>query len=559
MGAHVITGPDGSRYQINAPDDATPEQLNAVAAQFIQSLPKAPTLPPSAPGATDIATGAIKDIGTGAVVGATDVGRTLLNILPAANRATNRALEVLPGVKPSMQALHETSQRAGEVAGPMYEEAGPMAFAGRAGFHALGTAGAAGPITAATRAATGSFLPKAAAPYVNTMALGATEGAYTNPDAPGTSAAVGAAAGPVLHRVLKIGTGAGRAPDTDILTSAGVNLTPGFASPKRTVAGRLISRAEEGFSTLPIVGDIIKRRQQTAMDQARRAAIEQGQIPGGRPLKEGASVDQMLAQQAEDIAKHRSGAIAGEVFRPDLTGAQRTRDIIYDPKSMMGPDQRAKVQDEIDRLITQQTRPGQNRQPVVGPPTPQQLRPRSVSKEWDPETLLRGQESLRRIAESNKYLGSDDAVKQDMGKAMRAVADEVYELIARQSPRAGAALSAIRPQENVHRIISDVAKKSPKMGEFEFSQLAKAKGIEDVPNLQTFSRAASEFLPATIPEQSAAPRMLWGILALLNPKMAASVGVAGAGFGTNLGSKILLGDTTTQQGIAKLLKRLEVD
>jgi hypothetical protein len=562
MGAHLITSPDGQKYQINAPDDATPEQLNAVAAQFIQSLPKqpqTPSLPPSAPGATETALGMVKDVGVGGAVGASDIGRTVMNVPGMINRATGGGLENIPGVTPALNTLKQASQRAGEVGREFYDAAGPMAFAGRAGAHTLGTLGATGPITAGTRAFTTLFpATKAAAPYLNTAAMGATEGAYTNPDAPGTSALIGAGVGPVAHRVLKMATGAGRSPDSDILTSAGVNLPAEFASPKRTVPGRLISRAAEGFSTFPVIGDMIKRRQQAALDEARRAAVKQGQVPGGRELPKDASIDQMLAQQAEDQAKYVQQATAGEVFRPDVVAKQRTMQILNDPNRMLRPEERDKVINEVDRLITEQTRRGQYRQPTVGPPTPANLVPKNMPREWDPQTLLRGQESLRRLAESKKYLGSSDAVKQDMGLAMREIADEVYELISRQSPRAGQALKEIRPQQNVHRILSEVAKDQPRQGEFTFPALARHKDIGSTPNLETFARVGAEHLPSVIPEQTAAPRIFWALASLLNPKLAATAGVGASLFASNPGNKILLGETAAQRKLADLLQHLEV-
>jgi hypothetical protein len=552
MGYHRITGPDGQSYRIQAPDDATPEQINMVASNYISAIPKPEKF-------IDKAQRIGGDVATGALTGATDVGRTLLNIPGAINKATGGIYEKIPGNKAFLDYLADTSKRSGEIAGEMYEKAGPAALAGRAGAHIAGTLGAAGPVLGGTRALATAFPSlRAAAPYLNTGALGAVEGAYTNPDSPGTSAAIGAVAGPILHQVAKVATGAGRVPDTDILTSAGVDLPAGWASPKRTVAGRLLSRTEEGFSTFPIVGDWIKKRQQAALDQARQAVVQQGQIPGGRPLPKDASIDQMLAQQAEDQAKHVQQATAGVVLRPDQAATQAVNTILHDPKRMIGDAERDKIRAEVDRLIMQHARRGTYRQPTVGPPTPTRFQPRAVSREFDPELLLQGQESLRRLGASGAYGGSEDVVKQHTGQAMRDIADEVYKLVERQSPRAHQALEAIRPQQNVHRIVSEVARDAPKMGEFTFPALARHKDIGDVPNLQTLARAGAEYLPATIPEQSAAPRLLWGLLSLAQPKIAATATAAGGLFGTQYGNKLLLGDTAAQQKLSDLLKHLEV-
>lgn len=136
MAKFVITGPDGAKYQINAPDDATEEQVLAYAqSQFTPPDGKkreTSVLQDAAQGAGDLLAGAVR--------GAGSIGATLLAPIDIAKDA-------LAGKGLSLESNQE--RRAAMDAALQGMGADPEAFlykAGKLGGEIAGTAGAGGAI-----------------------------------------------------------------------------------------------------------------------------------------------------------------------------------------------------------------------------------------------------------------------------------------------------------------------------------------------------------------------------------------------------------------------------
>lgn len=131
MAVFEIKGPDGATYEINAPDDATEDQVLAYAQQNYS--------PKTEQGNGYLQTA--KDFGKGAISGAADIGNTLINAASFVPRQFEKASNAIYG-KGTPLSDFNTNREAG-VKGFAEQNQGSLPFTlGRVGANIAGTAGA---------------------------------------------------------------------------------------------------------------------------------------------------------------------------------------------------------------------------------------------------------------------------------------------------------------------------------------------------------------------------------------------------------------------------------
>lgn len=138
----------------------------------------------------------------------------------------------------------------------------------------------------------GAAAKVAANPISRGVFEGAAQGALmANPGERGTGALMGGAFGGAIPAAGAVGgkvvRGLTRTSEADALLARGVDLTPGQMNPNG-----FINQLEEGWSSVPLVGDVIKRARGNAQDNFERVAIEAAAAPGAR-VAQGSAADML--------------------------------------------------------------------------------------------------------------------------------------------------------------------------------------------------------------------------------------------------------------------------
>ena len=126
---------------------------------------------------------------------------------------------------------------------------------------------------------------------------GAVQGAATAP--PG-SRLEGAGLGAVLSPALPLAGAAGgkvvqgltRTPEAQALLDRGVQLTPGQMNP----TGKIVNRAEQAFTNLPIVGGTIANARAAAQPQYARAMVQDAMAPGAKLTTTSGDFNDLIAE-----------------------------------------------------------------------------------------------------------------------------------------------------------------------------------------------------------------------------------------------------------------------
>lgn len=273
MATFEITGPDGSTYEIDAPDTATPQQLAGFAKQeFAKQQGAARKADAAAYAGSFAPEGDVSKMGT------------LARGLGGAKAAWDRGAYGLKAMIPGLELSDEEKQQLRQ-AEAFTHEAGTAAKVGEfAGDVAMTAAPALRGMRAvqAARAVLPRALGAAVANPVSAAALsGAAVGAATNPlDRKGgaiggaVGGAVGEGAGRLLTRTLGGAMAGGVTPEARQLMSEGVDVPLWKATDSRAVRG-LAERAK----ALPWVGDALKGRERQAIEQWNRNLVRDAMPP----------------------------------------------------------------------------------------------------------------------------------------------------------------------------------------------------------------------------------------------------------------------------------------
>lgn len=277
MAKYVITGPDGSKYEVNAPDDATEQQVM----EYVQKNAQAPERP-----------GALERGVKGFVQGLQDVPDALKQIQSRMGAAMG-----VPGAADAVKFwdadikakndAYKQNVRGGQDDFDFGRLGGNMAFTAplQAAVPAGGTMLRAAGNTALTSGIVGGLQP-------------VTQGDFLAEKAKqvGAGAAAGAIAGPVANL-------AGRmiSPNVDpaiaALRKEGVTPTPG------QIMGGGFKTAEEKLASVPLLGNAIKVGQQRANEQFNVAAVNRSLEPLGQKLPKGLTGNEAIQFAEETLSK----------------------------------------------------------------------------------------------------------------------------------------------------------------------------------------------------------------------------------------------------------------
>lgn len=337
---------------------------------------------------------------------------------------------------------------------------------------------------------------------------------------------VGAAAGGVG---AAIGKGVSRlispksSPEVQTLLDAGVNPTPG------QMMGGTAKRVEDAMTSVPLVGDAVKRAQTRAMEDFNRGAINKALEPIGEKL----SGKTLLGRDAIDEAITKVSSAYDDLL-PKLTAkadAQFATDMgnLTTLTRSLPADRAA----QFDRIVTDKllSRFNEKTATISG------------------ETMKQAESELGRLA--RQYASSGDADQRLLGDALKQVTANLRSLVERSNPAVAGELQAINSSyAQILRLQTAAARIGSEQGVFSPSQLLSAvRQMDPSLNKRAFARgdalmqplaeAGRTVLGPRVPDSGTPLRAMtaYGLLSALGGGAGAATGVgpiAGAAAGAGL-------------------------
>jgi len=487
---YEITAKDGSKYQINANDDAEAQRLETYINGQIDAGQKDPTqwkpenaevlpaqIDPNArpvsevqgftEGVTDVLNNAAGYVETGldkvgGVLGLGDLGQKLNSFGPSIGLAgsvadAEKAQDAQLAASPNQSG--QAGYFAGQVAGTLPLSALP------GGVLAQGAAG--GALLSESDTARG---------IAGDALLGAVGGKV------GQAAFSGAAklAAPVLSDTMQT------------LVRAGARATPGQLARSGTGLGnRIMAAAEDRASSLPGVGDMITADRVAANQSFNAAAINRALEPIGAKLPDGVQAGRRAIRFAGDTLSAKYDEL--------LPGLRATGDDQF-------ASELASIHDEAASMLPERTRQFDN---IL----------RGLDRYWQDGVNLDGA-ALKaietRIGEkSRRFAKSQDADQQELGDALESVLSAVRELAARQNPDKAVELRAVNQGwASLTQVERAGLTTRGEFGPGGYSQAVRrssattrSRGYARGEALnQDLSDAASEVLPSEIPDSGTSGR-----------------------------------------------------
>ncbi len=495
MAQYRVTGPDGSIYDVTAPDDATPEQVQSMVAQSIGNAPAAPAQDhPSLLGriGRGVVRGVRDPIDAGAqmlVRGASAIGLAPQSEVDRVDQINRDAEQGYQQSRGSSAGTFDPSRLGGQIVGtaPLLAlaPAGGATLAGRTAMGAVTGAGM-GALVEPVDTSKGDFWQQ----KLGQAKSGAIAGAVA---APVTAA---------LSRVIQPKT----APDVKTLMREGVTPTPG------QILGGVWRSAEEKAKSIPLLGSSIRNAEQRSAEQFNRAAIDRSLAPIGQKLPKGVTGHEAIEFANDQLSKAYDDVITkiGSIAPDQQLGQE-----ITNLGSMVGtlPKERGDqflriIKSEIADRIDQYGR-------VTG------------------EGFKAADQNLGKLAA--QYMRSTDADQQTLGRALSAAHDSLRSWLTRVAPpEASDALKAANAGwanfKRVQRAASSVAAKD---GLFSAAQLhgavraldrSKDKGgfAKGTALMQDLSAAGKNTLANKVPNSGTTDRLL-ATLGVLGPAAGATV------------------------------------
>jgi len=507
MATYQITAPDGQKYKVNAPDDASQDEV-LVYAQRSFKMAKTPTQAAD-PYADEAAqyqakvaadrAGAAKNEGqsagrdlamflpnaaAGAVRGAGSIGSTLIAPFDVASDA-------LSGKGMSLQSNRDRRQKID--AGLSQLGADPTSAGyrlGKIGGEIAGTAGVGSTLAAGARGVglapgivealatsgmrAGTQAPGIAGTLANlgTRSLGGaiTGGAaagLVNPEDAGTGAMIGAALPPTLMAAGKVGSSIGRTlsgvtPPQNTLDQIAKARAAGYVIPPTQAKPSLVNRALEGFS-----GKITTAQNASAKNQVISNELARNAIGAADLTPAGLQQVRQQANAAYDVLGQSAPFQADQTFLTalDKAGANSTAMRNNFPEL---------INNEVDKLVE-----GLKSRP-----------------QFDAQPTIEAIKQFRADAGVNK--AAMDPAKRALGKAQNGIASALEDLIDRNLTQVGdtTTLDAYRAARQTLAKTYDIEKAlNPATGNVDAAKLAQAlkKGRPLSGELKTIAEFANAF------------------------------------------------------------------
>jgi hypothetical protein len=401
-------------------------------------------------------------------------------------------------------------------------------------------------------------VPAAIAPTLGAAATGGAIAAGTSPVLEGESTlknaalgAAGAAVGDTAGRVLsRVAQPIKQSKDVQKLLGEGVVPTPGQAAG----AGSFVGRVEQKLMSLPIVGDIIKKGRDRAVEEFDIAAIRRslptdskGQITSaGRAAIEKA--DEILGSSYDDVYK-------GITVKPDTQFLRGVVGVKNDPDLALPKELQSRLGEVVKTQVLDRVKKGELSGPLA----------------------QRIDSNLGSIA--RRYASSQDADQRVLGIAIREVQKNFKELVERNAggETAGTIRELNRSYANFLRVERAASLKGAQDGVFSAEQLSGAvRALDRSSNkgsyakgsalMQDLSDAGRSVLGNTVPNSGTADRLGTALMLGAPAAGAANEYFGGPSYLTALaaapllysrgGGRYMVGDLPAQAGIAATLRNL---
>lgn len=479
MAIYRVQGPDGAIHRFEGPDNASPQDVEAAAAQQFGNQ--------SAQGGEQLSPMQRGIIGAGAgAKSAWDAASAGLARLAAHVTEPNPALKQLGYRSPISEGALAQAQQIEQQSAADRAQAAPVlnTTAGKVG-DVLGTAGAALP----------TMLVPGANTYAGAALLGAGTGAAITPGGieerakgagiGGIGGAVGQGIGNALsHVIAPVGTAA-----TNALRNAGIELTPGQA------LGQFANKIEQKAQSLPLVGDLIANARRSGIEQFNVAATNEALAPLGvtvpKDVKAGRELMNFAAGKLDD-------AYAAVV--PKLTATIDQR---------LGQDLRAGAQ------TAQQAGKQQQFIDIVRG----KVLDKAQNGVLTGDALKQAESELKRAARG--YASSPDPDQRALGQALQTARDDLMSAAARYSPPD--AIKQLAQVDSAYarmvRVEGAAGMQGAKEGVFSPSQFMnqvrnqsggprKAQFARGNALMQDFGTAGESVLGNTVPDSGTTGRLL---------------------------------------------------
>lgn len=479
MAIYRVQGPDGAIHRFEGPDNASPQDVEAAAAQQFggQSAQASEQLSPMQRGI----------IGAGAgAKSAWDAASAGLARLAAHVTEPNAVLKQMGYRSPVSEGALAQAQQIEQQSAADRAQAAPVlnTTAGKVG-DVLGTAGATLP----------TMLVPGANTYTGAALLGAGTGAAITPGGieerakgagiGGTGGVIGQGVGNALSRVIApVGTAA-----TNALRNAGIELTPGQA------LGQFANKVEQKAQSLPLVGDLIANARRSGIEQFNIAATNEALAPLGVTVPKNVKAGRELMNYAAGKLDDAYAAVV-----PKLT-ATFDQQFGQDLRAGAQAAQQAGKQQQFIDII---------RGKVLDKATNGQL---------TGDALKQAESELKRAARG--YASSPDPDQRALGQALQTARDDLMKAAARYSP--SDAIKQLAQVDSAYarmiRVEGAAGMQGAKEGVFSPSQfmnqvrnqsggVRKAQFARGNALMQDFGTAGESVLGNTVPDSGTTGRLL---------------------------------------------------
>lgn len=491
MAKFQITGPDGSKYEVTAPDDATEQQV-------LEYVQKNAGPPANRPGAVER--------------GVKGLAQGLRDPIDASKQIFSRigAAVGLPGAESAVK-FWDADVKARDEAYKRDVRGGQDDFDwGRFGGNLVATA----PLSAAVPVG-GGIVRAAGAGALGSGAVAGlqpvTQGDFLTEKLRqvGTGAAAGAASGAAANLIGRA-ISPSVAPEVAKLRAEGVTPTPG------QILGGGFKSAEEKLASVPVLGSAIKVGQQRATEQFNEAAVNRALAPIGAKLPKGTVGREAIEYASTELGKAYDNAL--NAVGPIGLDRQLSVDLrgVYGSLASL-PKEKA---EQFARIV----------QAEIGA--------RAQNNVLTPEAMKAAESNLGSLARG--YMRSQDFDQRQLGKAILDAQAALRASVERQAP--AGAMEAVKAANagwsNFKRVQRAAGYVGADDGVFSAAQLQsavkaldpskdKSRFAKGTAPMQDLSDAGKSVLTNRVPNSGTPDRLMAAGLAggslaggLLNPALA---------------------------------------
>jgi hypothetical protein len=531
MPVYKITGPDGRKFTVNAPEGASREQAVAKIKQA-HYAPKFDRIPTESleRGIAEYGSPVSEGIGgfvEGIGSGMASVGRGVMDF--AGDILASRGQQGLSGRVTNNRPSFGQEAEAREAEARRLDA--PLMATGR---------GVAGNIAGQVAATLPAMLVPGGATLAGGTAIGAGIGAL-QPTIDGDSrlanTALGAGAGAAgnvigrgVARVISPKASAAGSPARELMDQ-GVSPTPGQA------LGGWARRIEEGATSIPVVGDLIRTGEHKAAEQWNKAMANKVLAHIGKAVPKSIKVGRELITYLGDEVSNayksvlpKLGAVVDDQFNDDILRLSTMVDDL--------PDGGRQFKNILQKTLSKRMSPNGG---LAG------------------ETVQEIDEELGKLARTYVTQGGDAG---RLGDALKAVQTSLRDMLTRQNPNSAEYAAARRASAELMRIERAAGMTGAHEGVFSPAQLKSAVRAMDSSSrkraiargtglLQKDADLAQSVLGKNVPDSGTPFRLSLGLIpGFADPGAMAGLLSAGAAYGTNPGRRLLLNAVTRRPELA---------